>query len=166
MSDAVQNPPANMPRITPGVYYNDSAAGLAFLENAFGFKARCKYPGPDGQIMHSELELADGLIFVGTACEENRSSPANLNGQTTIGLYIYVDDVDAHCETARAAGAEITAEPADQFYGDRHILRRPPLHRPRSRRPSLDLRPAHPRCLRGGMPRSDEANGRRRISRY
>ena len=40
MIDTVQNPPANMPRITPAVYYNDSAAGLAFLETAFGFKVR------------------------------------------------------------------------------------------------------------------------------
>lgn len=126
MSDAVQNPPANMPRITPAVYYNDSAAGLDFLENAFGFKARCKYPGPDGQIMHSELELEDGLIFVGQACEENRCSPANVDGNNTISLYIYVADVDAHCEAARAAGAEIVAEPADQFYGDRHYTAKDP----------------------------------------
>ena len=27
-------------------------------------------------------------------------------------------DVDAHCERARAAGARIIAEPSDQFYGD------------------------------------------------
>ena len=32
---------------------------------------------------------------------------------------MYVDDVDAHCERARAAGAEIVGEPADQPYGDR-----------------------------------------------
>ena len=28
-------------------------------------------------------------------------------------------DLDEHCERARAAGATIAAEPADQFYGDR-----------------------------------------------
>ena len=123
----VQNPPANMTRITSGVYYNDSAAGLEFIERAFGFKTRCKYPGPDGQIMHSELEYADGLIFVGAACgDEKRSSPANLDGATTSGLYIYVDDLDAHCEHARTAGAEIVKEPEDMFYGDRHYTARDP----------------------------------------
>ena len=115
-----------MPRITPAVYYNDSKTGLEFLGNAFGFKTRCKYPGPDGQIMHSELELEDGLIFVGQACEENRCSPANVEGKNTISLYVYVADVDAHCEAARAAGAEIVAEPADQFYGDRHYTAKDP----------------------------------------
>ena len=48
MSDPVQNPPDNMPRITAGVYYEDSVGGLEFLEKAFGFKTRLKIPGPDG----------------------------------------------------------------------------------------------------------------------
>ena len=72
MSDAVNNPPAGMPRITAGVYYEDSASGLTFLEKAFGFKTRLKIPGPNGQIMHSELEYEDGLIFVGQACPDEK----------------------------------------------------------------------------------------------
>ena len=35
------------------------------------------------------------------------------------GPYHAVDDADAHCAAARAAGAEIMQEPQDQFYGDR-----------------------------------------------
>jgi hypothetical protein len=31
MSDPAQNPPDNIPRITAGVYYRDSASGLDFL---------------------------------------------------------------------------------------------------------------------------------------
>jgi uncharacterized glyoxalase superfamily protein PhnB len=34
-------------------------------------------------------------------------------------MHIGVDDVEAHCKNARAAGAVIVQEPADQFYGDR-----------------------------------------------
>jgi uncharacterized glyoxalase superfamily protein PhnB len=45
-------------------------------------------------------------------------NPTALGGSTQL-VYVYVDDVDAHCETARAAGATILREPADQFYGDR-----------------------------------------------
>ena len=32
---------------------------------------------------------------------------------------MYVGDVDEHCVRARAAGAEIVEEPADQEYGER-----------------------------------------------
>jgi uncharacterized glyoxalase superfamily protein PhnB len=34
-------------------------------------------------------------------------------------IYIAVDDLDAHCERARAAGAEIVREPYDTDYGSR-----------------------------------------------
>jgi uncharacterized glyoxalase superfamily protein PhnB len=34
-------------------------------------------------------------------------------------VYVYVDDLDAHFAQARAAGAEIVSEPAEQPYGDR-----------------------------------------------
>ncbi len=34
-------------------------------------------------------------------------------------MHVYVDDVDAHYERAKAAGAEIEREPEDQPYGDR-----------------------------------------------
>ena len=34
-------------------------------------------------------------------------------------MLCYVDDVDAHYEQAKAAGAQIVAEPEDKYYGDR-----------------------------------------------
>ena len=46
------------------------------------------------------------------------SSPRSYGGATVL-LYLYVADVDAHCEQARAAGAEIIHEPANQPYGER-----------------------------------------------
>ena len=40
-------------------------------------------------------------------------------GGATQLVYVYVDDVDKHFATAKAAGAGILGEPSDQFYGDR-----------------------------------------------
>jgi uncharacterized glyoxalase superfamily protein PhnB len=34
-------------------------------------------------------------------------------------VHVYVDDVDAHFERAKAAGAAIIMEPTDHEYGDR-----------------------------------------------
>lgn len=42
------------------------------------------------------------------------------------GLYVHVEDVDAHCARSRAAGAEIVDEPADQEYGERRCHCRDP----------------------------------------
>jgi uncharacterized glyoxalase superfamily protein PhnB len=43
-----------------------------------------------------------------------------MEGVNTQFIRIHMDDgLDAHCDTARAAGARILAEPEDQFYGAR-----------------------------------------------
>ena len=40
-------------------------------------------------------------------------------GALHAGVYVFVDDVDAHCAHARAAGASVLLEPGDQPWGDR-----------------------------------------------
>ena len=94
------NPPENMPRISPYLYYEDVASALEWLSRAFGFRERHRIGASDGKVMHAEMALADG-------------------DQTTQNIYVYVDDVDAHFRSAKAAGAKILEEPKDQFYGDR-----------------------------------------------
>lgn len=74
-----------------------------------------------GRIAHSQLVLDGGLVMVGQAgLRPDRTypqSPRAIGGANTQALAVYVDDVDAHCERARAAGAVVTAEPATQDYG-------------------------------------------------
>lgn len=113
----VQNPPANMPRITPYLYYEDVASALDWLTKTYGFSERLRMPGPDGGIMHAEMEFADGVIMMG--CPSPDFKGPKHTGQVNHSLYVYVDDVDAHYEHARRAGATVLSEPEDQFYGDR-----------------------------------------------
>jgi uncharacterized glyoxalase superfamily protein PhnB len=63
------------------------------------------------------MRLADGVIMMGCPGPEYQN-PKRL-GHVTQNLYVYVDDVDAHFERAKKAGARILEEPKDQFYGDR-----------------------------------------------
>jgi len=112
-----KNPPENTPRVTPYLYYQDVAAALRFLADAFGFREKLRMPGPDGKIAHAEMTLGDGLVMMGCPGAEYQN-PKRL-GQTTQSLYVYVDDVDAHFARAKRAGAKIIDEPEDQFYGDR-----------------------------------------------
>ena len=112
-----KNPPENTPRVTPYLYYQDVAAALRFLADAFGFREKLRMPGSDGKIAHAEMTLGDGLVMMGCPGADYRN-PKRL-GQTTQSLYVYVDDVDAHCARAKKAGAKIINEPEDQFYGDR-----------------------------------------------
>jgi len=112
--------PAGWPRISAGLWYEDPAASIDWLCRAFGFEVQLKVEGEGGRIEHSELVLGGGLIMVGG--EKGKfgyaKPPAQVGGANTQNLMVFVDDVDAHCERARAAGAVITMEPKNSDYGD------------------------------------------------
>ena len=116
--------PTGWPRITAGVYYREAGAMIDWLCDAYGFEIRLKVEGDGGRIAHSELTFGDGVVMVGEEARGDASrfgvdalSPQAAGGNTQ-SLLVHVDDVDAHCATARAAGARIVAEPALHDYGD------------------------------------------------
>lgn len=113
--------------VIPSLFYDDAAAALAWLERAFGFETRLLVTDGKGAVAHAEMSHGDARIMVGPAgWSDWAKSPRSAGGANTSSVHVAVDDVDAHCAAARAAGAVITAEPADQFYGDRNYRARDP----------------------------------------
>ncbi len=116
----VANPPENMPRISPYLHYRDPGAAIKWLEKAFGLEVRFSMPDKKGSIMHAEMTYQDGVVMLGPAAPQyGNKSPLDLDGIVSQGLYIYVDDVDAHYRRAKEAGAKIQMELEDMFWGDR-----------------------------------------------
>jgi len=113
----VQNPPEGTPRIAPYLLYEEVDAMVDWLVDTFGFTETYRMPGPDGTTVHAEVRLGDGLVMMGNPGPDYRN-PMRLGGATQL-VYVFVDDVDAHYETAKSRGAVILRELADQFYGDR-----------------------------------------------
>lgn len=121
--------PPNWPRISSALFYEDPAAAITWLERAFGFKTRIRVDGPDGSIVHSELEYGEGLIMVGGVDrpgkpDGRRVSPRAIGGRNTQSVMVYVDDVEAHCAHARAAGAAILQEPETHDHGEGYWIDR------------------------------------------
>jgi len=115
------------PTLSSGICYRDPRAAIAFLQAAFGFELTMLIEEEGGEIAHSQLSLGDGLIMVGREWSDDTKSPASLGGKTTQTVHIHIEsDIDAHCERAKAAGAEVFAEPETQFYGDRTYRCRDP----------------------------------------
>ncbi len=114
--------PPGWPRISSALYYEDAAQAIDWLCRAFGFEVQMKVEGEGGRIEHSELVFGGGLVMVGEASKTERfpyrRAPSQVGGANTQNMMIYVDDVEAHCERARKAGAEITTEPETHDYGD------------------------------------------------
>lgn len=115
--------------VIPALQYQDARAAIDFLCTAFGFEKKAVYEGEGGTIAHAELTLGNGMIMLGSV---NQSEYGKLlvrprdAGGVTMSTYAIVDDVDAHCARAKAAGAIITREPVTQEYGGRDYTAKDP----------------------------------------
>ena len=120
MSVASKPPPKGWPRMSASVTYRQAAKAIDFLCKAFGFEVQLRVDGEAGKIEHSELVLGGALITTGDVERGRpwRKPPNEVDGVNTTQLCFYVDDVDAHCARARAAGATIVSEPKTTDYGD------------------------------------------------
>jgi uncharacterized glyoxalase superfamily protein PhnB len=113
--------------IVPAVIYQNPRAALDFLRDAFGFELDMLIEDDAGNLAHSQMVYGDGRVMVGNEWSEDHKSPRSIGAKCTQTVQVNVlGDIDAHCETARKAGAEIIAEPQTQFYGDRTYRARDP----------------------------------------
>jgi uncharacterized glyoxalase superfamily protein PhnB len=113
------------PTVFPAMKVRDGHAAIEWLETAFGFERRAVHEAADGTVAHAELAFGDdGMIMLGG--ESRTPDPENPWATARLGLYVHVDDVDAHYERARAAGAAIVRELADTPYGAREYSCRDP----------------------------------------
>jgi uncharacterized glyoxalase superfamily protein PhnB len=114
------------PMIIISLRYADAPRMYDWLIEAFGFEKHAAYYSEDGKtLLHGELRMGSSFVMLGSS-EGNEfgklvSRPAELGG-TTASPYIATDDIDARCERARKAGAEICMEPTDQPYGSRDFI--------------------------------------------
>ncbi len=100
--------------VVPWRTYDDAHGAIAFLESAFGAERHVFETADDGSVAHAELRFGNGIVMVGSAKPD---LPATRGaGAPGEGIYVVVDDIDAHYERARDAGAEIVSELRDLGY--------------------------------------------------
>jgi len=103
--------------ITPYLGIQKAAEAIEFYKKAFGATEVMRLSMPDGGIGHAELRIGDCPIMLGTPCDQGPLS--NPDTSPSVGLHLYVTDVDKSYKQAIAAGATVVSEVKDQFYGDR-----------------------------------------------
>jgi PhnB protein len=110
--------PEGFHSITPYLGIDKAAEAIKFYKKAFNATEVMRLDMPDGKVGHAELRIDGSPIMLGSPCGESAfGSPTD--GHTSVGLHLYVSDVDARYKQAIAAGATVISEPQDQFYGDR-----------------------------------------------
>jgi PhnB protein len=118
---SVKPVPEGYHTLTPFLTVRDAARAIEFYKQAFGAEVRGGVAkGPDGKVMHAELQIGDSVIMLTDEYPEFGAVSPQSSGGAGMGLHIYVDGVDAAFDRAVKAGAQVEMPVSDQFWGDRY----------------------------------------------
>jgi PhnB protein len=108
--------------LTPYLTVRDAERAIEFYKQAFGAKLRGGgvMKGPDGKVMHAELQIGDSVVMLADEFPEFGSVSPQTVGGSSMGLHIYIDNVDSAFDRAVKAGAQVEMPVMDQFWGDRY----------------------------------------------
>jgi PhnB protein len=109
---------AESPTIIPMIAYEDGIKAIEWLCTAFGFTEQTRWLDDAGRLSHGEISLGEGLIMLATPSPDyqspkhHREHCAAAAQWSTVpyvidGVLVYVPDIEAHYNTAVAAGAHI-----------------------------------------------------------
>ena len=109
------DPERGYPRVVPYVLYADPAAASAWLQDVLGAREVVRVGVEGSTQVHIELTLGgDFIVMLGPA--------GGRFGTVSSVTLVFVDDVDAACERAVAAGGAIADGPVDQPWGLRQAV--------------------------------------------
>ena len=114
--------PKPAPNIFPFIRYQDAAAAIDWLIQAFGFRKNAVHLAGD-TVVHAEICLGPSSIGLSSA---RPATPDNPWSSVRQGIYVCVHDVDALYERAQRAGADIAMTIRDMDYGSREFGVRDP----------------------------------------
>ena len=115
---AVQAVPQGFHTVTPGLTCKDAAQAIELYKTAFGAIEHSRMAGPDGKIVHAEIQVGDSRIFLADEFPGMSAAPTE-GSLPSQSIYLYVENVDSVYQQAVASGCKEGMPPADMFWGDR-----------------------------------------------
>ena len=111
--------PEGASRLIPRLFCRDVAAEIEFCANTFGAVEKVRRPGSDGKAAHALMTIGSAMIMIEAEWPGLSSRAPQVDGSSSVVIYVYVEDVDKTVERAVAGGAKILFPVQDQFWGDR-----------------------------------------------
>jgi PhnB protein len=108
--------PSGYTTITPSMTVKDAPKVIEFYKKAFGATEHMRMPGPDGKIMHAEIQIGNSIIMMNDEVMGSRS--AQTLGGCPISFYAYFEDANAAFKKAISAGAKEIYPITEMFWGD------------------------------------------------
>jgi PhnB protein len=112
--------PEGYTTLTPFLVCAPAAEAIAFYTDVFGATVVSRMDGPEGSVLHAELDLGLGRLQLSDPNEQyGLVAPARDGDRVSGSTCIYVADVDAVFAAAVARGATVREEPSTFVTGDR-----------------------------------------------
>jgi PhnB protein len=112
--------PDGMRTVTPHLVCAGAAEAIDFYKKAFRAEELARMPGPNGKLMHAQIQIGDSIVMlVDEFTEWGSFSPKSLKG-SPVTIHLYVEHADGVFERAIAAGAKAKMPMSDMFWGDRY----------------------------------------------
>jgi PhnB protein len=112
--------------VTAYLLIDGAAAALEWYRRALGAEELMRI-GDDSQIGHAEMRIGDSIVMLADASTEAFGRSPMALGATSVGLMVYVENVDARFAVALEEGGTEVRPVTDQFYGDRSGMLRDPF---------------------------------------
>ena len=105
--------------VIPRLVCRDPVAEIDFCTTAFGAVEGVRRPGPDGKVAHALITIGPAMVMIESEWPAMKSRAPELDGSSSVVIYVYVENVDKAVERAVAVGAQILMPLTNQFWGDR-----------------------------------------------
>jgi PhnB protein len=119
MATKVNPVPSGYCTVTPDIVVSNVSEAIKFYKQAFNAWEVLRMNGPDGKVMHAEIQIGNSRVMLCSECRERNWLSPKSRGGTTGMLYLYVENVDDLFNQAVRAGAAPGNPVTDMFWGDR-----------------------------------------------
>jgi PhnB protein len=121
MTNAKSPVPEGYNTVMPQLTLDNAAQAIEWYKKGLGAEEKGRAVGPDGKILHAELQIGTSRLFLNDAM--GGSKTVKQYGGSPVSFWVYVPDCDTVFNRAIAAGAQQAGGPMgqlqDQFWGDR-----------------------------------------------
>jgi PhnB protein len=105
--------------VIPMLVCRDAASEIDFCKAAFDAVELSRRADADGTVVQATLTIGEATIFVHGEVPALASCPPQLDGSSSVVIYVYLEDVASVIDRAVAAGARVLIPVTNAFWGDR-----------------------------------------------
>lgn len=112
--------PEGFHSLTPMIVCKDALGAIDFYRRAFGAVELSRLVAPNGSLLHASLRIGDSVLMLTEECAPMGARDPRGLGGSPVTIHLSVEDADAACVRATAAGVTVIMPVTEMFWGARY----------------------------------------------